>query len=667
MKKKNTMNKLIQSQRIRSLIVFIVEIVAVAALFLTSLFVEFDYYFPIAVGALLVFSCTNTIFFWLSSAGIQKIKQQTELKSADVIGSDIQEAYNFGKIGLIVTDENGTVVWINEYLTDMNFDIIDRNIDNVSPELLKLSTDGYKHETLTVLYKNHSYEVKYMKAANLYIFKDVTDYEAIFSYSKNQAPVVGFILIDNFSDISATAEESKFNDMTSAVRKAIVNYTKKYQSLCRRLRSDMYIFICSMENYDKMRKDNFSLVDSVRELYEEGFTVSVGVAYGFPDYTKLSELASNAIDVALSRGGDQTVIAPFSENMIFIGGKTESKASRNKVKIRTLSKSLLTFIQHSSKVLIIGHIYADMDAIGAAFGVKALADYANVECRILYDEQFVENKTRRAVKLLYTAEELKHILISFKGAYEYLDENALVVIVDFNNPNLAMNTNIINSKTKLAVIDHHRRADNFYSNVVINGLDSSASSTSELIAEYISFNPNPIPLNDKAATLMLAGILVDTNYYRMKTDIGTYEASTILKQHGASNEKADDFLKEDYEEYALKNRIMSNSATPYYGILVCMADEDDIIDRTVLALVAREALSIRGVNASFVIGRTGEQAVRMSARSDGSVNCQFLMEKLGGGGHFNSSAAEFENETIKSIRDKLIHILDEYLTEARKS
>ena len=631
------MNTLLHKQRIKSIILFIFEILIVSGLFVASALFELDYYFLIAIGLCLAIICFNTIFYWFSSRTIENLKLRTELKSADVIGTDIQEAYNFGKIGLAVTDGNKNVIWINEFLTDMDFDVVDCKIDEISPDLLKLSSSDYEEETVKIIYKKHNYEVKFIESANLYIFKDITDYESIFNYSKNQAPVVGYILFDNFQDVSSAKKETSFNDLTSASRKLVTEYLKKYKALTKRLRADMYMFICSMENYEEMQKDNFSIVDKVRDLEEDGFTLSVGIAYGFPDYTKLGELASNAIDVALSRGGDQSVIAPFSENMIFIGGKTESKASRNKVKIRTLSQSLITLMQHSSNVLVMGHIYADMDAIGAALGVKALADFAKVECKIIYDDQLVENKTRRALKTLYSTDEFKSMTIGFKAANEYINENTLVVAVDFNNPSQAMNKNIITEKTKLAVIDHHRRADNFFPSVLINGIDSSASSASELIAEYIAFNPSTIALNDKAATMMLAGILLDTN------------------------------LKQDYEEYVLINRIMSNASTPFYGVLVCTADDEDIIDRTILAIAAREAVSIRGVNASFVIGRSSEKSIRISARSDGTVNCQFLMEKLNGGGHFNAAASEFQNETITSVYEKLIHILDEYLQDARKT
>ena len=97
----------------------------------------------------------------------------------------IQEAYNFGKIGLAVTDGNKNVIWINEFLTDMDFDVVDCKIDEISPDLLKLSSSDYEEETVKIIYKKHNYEVKFIESANLYIFKDITDYESIFNYSKN--------------------------------------------------------------------------------------------------------------------------------------------------------------------------------------------------------------------------------------------------------------------------------------------------------------------------------------------------------------------------------------------------------------------------------------------------------------------------------------------------
>ena len=164
---------------------------------------------------------------------------------------------------------------------------------------------------------------------------------------------------------------------------------------------------------------------------------------------------------------------------------------------------------------------------------------------------------------------------------------------------------------------------------------------------------------------MLSGILLDTNYYRNRTGPRTYDASLILKEFGADNAQADSFLKEEFEEYALKMKIMSSAVTPYFGIIVCKADEEDVIDRTTLAVCAQEALQIKGINACFVIGRIEQKKVGISSRSDGTINVQLLMEKLGGGGHFSGAATQFDNLTIKEVSDQLLNVLDLYLNDAR--
>lgn len=659
------MNKLIRRGQLIGLILAFLEVAGLATVYICSLYIKFDYFLLIMIGVCFTFLVFQIIFFWIYTVRIGRLKKRTEMKAANIIGNDVQEAYYFGKMGLIVTDENGVVLWINEFLEDRNFDFVDQKIDDVIADLRSTRFSTSDEQVIKTKFQNHIYEVKFIKEANLYIFKDVTEYETLFQYSNDQAPVVGFINIDNYTDVAANFDETKVNDMTSTVRRMILKYATDNQCMIRRLRVDSYLIVCSKKNFNQMYQDRFSIVDSVRHAYDEGFTLSIGVAHGFPDYSKLIELASNAMDVAMSRGGDQVVIAPFSENMEFIGGKTEARVSRNKVKIRTISQSFLTLINHSSNVLIMGHNIADFDAIGACLGVQAIARHAGVDSRIVFEDQFIEKKVRRAIKASFLPKEMQNMFVNFKGANEFYDENTLIVIVDCNNPKLLLYPQIIDENSRIAVVDHHRRSDNFLPNVIFNSIDPSASSASELIAEYIYYNQAKIELPESYATFMLCGILLDTNYYRFKTTLSTYEASAILKQYGADNEKADEFLKEDYEEYALKNKIMSNSITPYYGILVSLSDEKDLVDTSMLAIVAREALMIRGVNACFVVGRTAENEIRISSRSDGTVNCQMIMEKLGGGGHFTAAAVQFTDITIEDSKERLLHILDEYLVKAR--
>jgi cyclic-di-AMP phosphodiesterase len=107
--------------------------------------------------------------------------------------------------------------------------------------------------------------------------------------------------------------------------------------------------------------------------------------------------------------------------------------------------------------------------------------------------------------------------------------------------------------------------------------------------------------------------------------------------------------------------------TPYYGIVYCMAEEDEILDASTLAKVGNQCMQLKGINACFVIGKTGDNEVRISARSDGTVNVQVICEKLDGGGHLSQAAALLKKTTINEVKDKLLDVLSAYLSDARTS
>mgnify|MGYP001139676796 CR=1 FL=1 len=661
------MNRLIKNNLIAAAIVSIVELLSIIATVLCYVFLrDFQYYVFVAFGFALLMIIFQFVFFLKFSKQLSNLRKRTDLKVADIIGNDVQEAYYFGKIGLMITDDDYYIIWTSEFLENHNIDFVDKKITEVFPSLRQFLLSLKDNDGSTkVSFQNHTFEVKVIKDTNLFMFKDVTEYESLFEYSNEQAPVVGLVNLDNYADILSSVEDNKISDMTMTVKKMITSYFTDHHIMIRSVKDDTYLIVTSKKNFDEIYNDKFSVIDKVRNAYDDGFTLSIGISYGFPDYSELMELASNAIDVALSRGGDQVIIAPFSESMEFIGGKSEARVSRNKVKIRTISQSLLTLISHSSNVLIMGHINADFDAMGAALGIRAMANHVNIDSRIIFEDQFIEKKVRRALKSIFTPKEMASMFVNFKGAHDFYNPRTLVIIVDCSNPALFLYDKILDDNSRVAVIDHHRRSENFSSNILFNCVDPSASSTCELVAEFISYNHAKIDLEEKYATLMLCGILLDTNYYRLKTSVSTYDASSILKSFGADNEKADDFLKEDYEEYALKNKIMANTITPYYGVIVCISDENDIVDSTMLAIVAREALMIRGVNACFVIGKTAVNEVKISSRSDGTINCQLLLEKLGGGGHFTAAATNVLDKSLSEVKDSLLHVLHMYLDQAR--
>ena len=164
---------------------------------------------------------------------------------------------------------------------------------------------------------------------------------------------------------------------------------------------------------------------------------------------------------------------------------------------------------------------------------------------------------------------------------------------------------------------------------------------------------------------MLSGIFLDSSYFKSRnTGIRTFESATILKEYGADNSLADDFLKDGYEEHKEVTDITSSLETPYYGVVIATANPDRLYDYATIAKAANLCLTYKGVHAAFVIGKVSQREIRISARSDGTINVSLLCEKLGGGGHFTSAATLFTGNDLKVAKQKVLMVLESSLREA---
>ena len=666
------MKKKINHVRLIAFIAILLELlllIAFVIFYFNDLFNFKNYIKPeyVAIGAIGVVAF-NVIFLWIAYLRISSYRHKTDLKAAEVIGSDVQEAYNFAMIGLVVSDENDMVIWHNDLFKDRHIDIIDLNIFEWQPELqhLKEKNNG---DALKLIINNRNYEVKYLSDAGLWIFKDTTDYESIYTYSKLQAPVVGILAMDNYEEVIKGDDD--YNDTITKAKDVIFEYAKEYGILLRKFKDSNYLMLCNFDAYDKMRKDNFSIVDKVRSVSfgeDIPLTLSIGIARDFPDVVKLNELASAALDIAMSRGGDQVVVSVYGKEMEFYGGKTEAQEKRSRVKVRVLADSLINLIRSASNVLIMGHTNMDMDALGSCLGVKAICERVKVPAKLVVDLKATESKTRAALTSSFSRDELEELVTTSKEALGMIKSDTLVVVCDVHIPNMVMAPELLEHTNKIVVIDHHRRAEEYIESPVFNYIDPAASSASELIAEFIRFTSiSPrIELNSTYATIMLSGIFLDSSFYKSKnTGIRTFEASTILKEYGADNSVADDLLKDDYEEYLETTSIVSNLKTADYGVVYAIADPNQIFDTASIAKAANSCLAMKGIHASFVIGRTNSKEIKISARSDGLINVSKLCEKLGGGGHFTSAAASFLKSNVSEVEEMLLDVIRKHLAEAK--
>ena len=666
------MGKTIRIIKIISFIIIALQVVAggIFSIFFFNDFLSFrtrvlPEYIAITMIIVIVVNC---LFVWIIILILSTLRQKTDLRAAEVIGSDVQEAYNFAMIGLAVTDDKNIVLWTNDLFKSRHIEIMDMDIIAWQPELATLRDIANGDQTAKIVINSRTYSVKLLQDAGLWIFKDITDYESIYNYSKDQAPVVGILAIDNYDDV--VRGDDDFNDVVTKVKNDIFGYAKDYGILLRRLKDDSYSMLCNYASFERMLEDKFSIIDKVRGESTRGeipLTLSMGIAHDFPDVIKLNDLANDALDIAMSRGGDQVVVSAYGQEMKFYGGKSEAQEKRNRVKTRVLADSLISLINASDRVLIMGHSMMDMDAFGACLGMKAICNRLKKNARIVVDLKNTEFKTRAAMTSSFGKDELEKLIVNSKDAEDMIAGNTLLIVVDVHIPNMVMAPKLIDKAAKIVVVDHHRRAEEYIDSPVFNHIDPAASSTCELISEFIRFSSiNPkIELPSTYATIMLSGIFLDSSYFKSRnTGIRTFEAATILKEYGADNSLADDFLKDDYEEHKEVTDIVTNLETPYYGVVIATANTDRLYDHATIAKAANLCLSFKGVHAAFVVGKVNNREIRVSCRSDGTINVSLLAERLGGGGHFTSAAVTFATSDVREVKNAISGVLESSLTEA---
>lgn len=630
---------------------------------------SFKYYDIIAIVFMVLFISFYTILISSYTIKISSIKNKTDLSVSEILDSDVLECYKFGQIGTIIFDEEKKIIWENDYLQNIGIHLVEHPIKEISEELEKIIDDENDSVTTQVQYENKTFLIKLIKDARLFILKNITESENERKIFSEEALVIGHLQIDNYSDLSTSMKETDFTIKVSELQRELINFAGNYRFYISMIKSDTYFLLGSRKDFDRMQADNFNIVDHIRNGFG-GFTISIGLAYGYPGIPVMAQESREALDVALSRGGDQVVVSPCNQNLQYFGGKSESKSSGNRTQLRTHAKSLATAIRKASNVLICGHYNADFDAIGSCIGVYRICKTLKIPAKILYDSANVESSCKHAFSKIYSSGQIGMMTVNYNEAMALIKPDTLLICVDVNEPSRMIFPNFIDDDNNMnvGVIDHHRRGSSQFKNVVFNGSDSSASSACELVAEYISMSEYKIELSKEEATFMLAGTMLDTNYFRNKVSEGTFDAMIVLKRFGADSLMADDFLKEDYERYTMKTKFLNNMKTPFTGIIVTKdPNENELVDQSVLAMVSQECMTISGIDAAFSIGRISQTEVGISARSGDQFNVQFIMEKMGGGGHHSAAAASISSTSPTEVADDLYNKLNDYISLAKDS
>ncbi|MBS5164530.1 MAG: DHH family phosphoesterase [Butyricicoccus pullicaecorum] len=466
------------------------------------------------------------------------------------------------------------------------------------------------------------------------------------AYSRSR-PVVAIISIDNYEELIKEATDLEKSSMMADINRKIGEWTQDSQALLRKYDRDKYIFVLEEAQFEKLQEKKFSVLQDVRSIQSRSgivATLSIGIGKDGESYEENWRNASVALDMALSRGGDQAVIKT-RYNFDFFGGLSKELEKRTKVKSRVLANALVQLIRDSSQVMIMGHKMSDMDAFGAAVGMACAVRHREKPVHIVINQD--KTMAQNLIEKIKAVPEYEDLLMSPDEAMVQCDFNTLLIVVDTNRPDYVESLPLLESINKVAVIDHHRRAASYIENFALNLHEPYASSTCELVSEMLQYMVPTSDILKAEAECMLAGLYLDTKGFSVKTGVRTFEAAAYLKRAGADMGEVMKLFQSNFDEYIAQQRIIAGAADCGEGIVLAVTEEE--VDRVTAAKAADSLLKINGVNASVVVFRAGDD-VLVSARSNGTVNVQLLMEQLGGGGNHSSAGAQIMHGSVREVK-----------------
>ena len=524
-------------------------------------------------------------------------------------------------------------------------------------ELRKVSLEGFseKEELLQI-----PEEQEYFVAVSL---RDVTELNAYIRENEDQRMIAGLIYIDNYDEVMESVEEVRQSLLVALIDRKINKYIGDVDGIVKKLEKDKYFIVLRKDAYKKLKEDKFSLLEEVKQVNignSRSATLSIGLGLNTATYALSYQYARVAIDLALARGGDQAVIKDCNGITDF-GGKKEQTAKNTRVKARVKAEALREFIVTRDKVIVMGHKIADPDSFGACMGIYRAAVSLEKKAHIVINE--VTGSVRPLYdEILESPAYEDDIFITSEQALDCVDDNAMVIVVDTNKPQMTECPELLKRSKMIAVLDHHRQSSNIIENAVLSYVEPYSSSTCEMIAEVLQYMVDDIKFPALEAECMYAGIMIDTRNFMNRTGVRTFEAAAFLRRCGADITRVRKMFRDDMASYQAKAEAVRNAEVyrKEYAIAVCPSDIDS---PTVLAAqAANELLDISGIKASFVLTEY-ENKIYMSARSIDEVNVQIIAEKLGGGGHINSAGAQFDHTNMHEAVSALKETIDKMIEE----
>ncbi|GAA0334734.1 cyclic-di-AMP phosphodiesterase GdpP [Bacillus carboniphilus] len=565
-------------------------------------------------------------------------------------------------IGIMLINDDYVIEWTNSYLSSCfeEESLVGRSLYDVADALIPVIKQEIETDSITII--DRKYKVVYKAEERLLYFFDITEQWELEKKYNDEQPVISIIFLDNYDEMTQGMDDQTKSSLNSQVTSILNKWATENGIFLKRVSSERFLAIFHEKVLRELETGKFSILDDVRELTTKQnvpLTLSVGVGTGASSLTELGSLAQSSLDLALGRGGDQVAIKQPNGKVKFFGGKTNPMEKRTRVRARVISHALRELIVGSDKVFIMGHKRPDMDAVGSSIGILKVVQMNKKEGYIVMDPHDIDTGVSRLMQEVKQRPNLNSRFISPDEALELATEDTLLVVVDTHKPSMVIEEKLVSGLDHVVVIDHHRRGEEFIKNPLLVYMEPYASSTAELVTELLEYQPKNSPIEMLEATALLAGIIVDTKSFTLRTGSRTFDAASYLRALGADTVLVQKFLKEDVNTFVRRAKLIESVEFYKEGIAIAKGPEDDQFDQVLIAQAADTLLTMDEVSASFVVAYRQDGIVSISARSLGEINVQIIAENLGGGGHLTNAATQLTDVTIEEAVQQLYDVIDE--------
>ncbi|NLZ36078.1 MAG: hypothetical protein GX897_01190 [Clostridiales bacterium] len=645
--------------------------------------------FAVAAAVLLLAVAVAAALIW-RTIQINRARIAGDTQS-DMLGSITLDFMVELKSPVLICDDNGKIVWYNPALASFMVssgakeDLHGKSISHILGVGLESMRADHTNEGLETAVRGMVWRIKPYrfesdskgKYLNVLVWTDTTELSKTRAEMANSNTVIAYIVMDNLEEISQFSRSSDhILDAAIDIRQILYEWARSCGGVIREFSVNKFIFFFTADKLHEFTADRFGILDRIRNIRVGSdislpITVSIGVGSLEGSLSEKEQSAQSALDTALQRGGDQVVVKTEA-GIEFYGGRTRGVQKRTKVRARVVANKLAGLISSSSNVLIMGHRWADFDAFGSSVGVARLCMFCGVKANIICNMS--DPNLRGCLNLLSEVADFGGVCIDSAAAQDMIQADTLLVVCDVNNPSHFEAPEIASNCSKIAIIDHHRRTISEgidAENIMMSYIEPSASSACELVSEILELSMPSGTITPQEAELMLAGILLDTKQFTRNVGVRTFSAALWLRSEGADTGSAQALFKTDFADFLSEAGFEANVFIYREFIAIAKSDYEsekakhgDAISVSTFRIAASKSadrlLNINGIRASFAISRIGK-TIHISARSDGTINVQLILERLGGGGHFDGAGAQLADSDMLTAQIALKNAIDDYL------